>query len=202
MKTPFTYSNEGMFYLNNELITNPDEIWLILKETAAQHSTKETASKEDELKEKAFKKLAATHQENDEYYGGSDYSSYSDEDDPATIESHANLIERNQVLHSNLNISVKKKHTLLKMIRDNEEVYKGFEYQIKFLERGLGLFLKPIVIRRSKDTIHEYCTELFDSLMYQSESKDREIRKLEDMLIGKVVVWINCKDKIFQIINV
>ena len=110
-------------------------------------------------------------------------------------------MESHQILQGNLNVSVRKKHTYLKKIRDSEEVYRGWEYQLKYVEKGLGIFLRPLIIRKNKDTIHEYCTELADILLYQTD-KTSQIKNLDGMLIGKVIIHNNDKDRAYQIVKI
>jgi hypothetical protein len=197
--TPFTYSNQGLFYLNKETITHPDEIWQILKDTVKQ--VKRLQGDEEKInKEREYRRVSS------EVRRERDWDSEEDEEEEIeeTVEDEkeeTDFMENNQILQGTLNMSVRRKHTYLKRIRDSEEVYKGWEYQLKFLEKGLGIFLRPIVVRKNKDTVHEYCTELADILLYQS-GKQQKIKKLEKMLIGKVVIKAGDKSKVYQIINV
>ena len=205
LKTPYTYSNEGLFYLTSEVIIHPDDIWQVLKDTAKQYSTKEEKeSREEELKQQAYKRLNSNIRKESDYSAGfdekdeDDYDHF-DDDDNEEYKSESNLIENFQILQGAANISVKKKHTFLIHIRDREDVFRGWEYQLKFLEKGLGVFLRPVVIRRNKVTVHEYWGDLYDWLLYH---KNTPIKKIDEMLHGMVVVRVNDKDRAYQIIKI
>ena len=174
IKNPFAYSNEGMFYLNNEEITVPDEIWKILKETVKQITfQEEQESREQHLKQLAYKRLNTNIRREGDYFDYLEYDSEHDDNDEDDDEQEDKydfgVKNSHHILQDISKFSIRRKDTYLKRIRDNENVFRGWEYQLKFLEKGLGIFLRPVVVRKNKNNVHHYCAEIADILRYTPE---------------------------------